>query len=92
MRAATYMLGTHPVSSTSYGSSIGTESKLKAYGNNRADGTFIPGGEIPGYIIIKPDFLECIDDFGLLWFEDENTISATAKWVLAASAADALVK
>jgi hypothetical protein len=92
LRAANYLLGTHPVSSTSYISSIGTVSKMKAYGNNRADGTFIPGGMIPGYIIIKPDFPECIDDFGFLWFENEYTISATAKWILAANAADALVK
>ncbi|MGA8582158.1 MAG: glycoside hydrolase family 9 protein, partial [Bryobacteraceae bacterium] len=92
LRAANYLLGTHPVSSTSYISSVGAVSKMKAYGNNRADGTFIPGGMIPGYIIIQPDFPECIDDFGFLWFEDEYTISVTAKWILAANAADALVK
>jgi endoglucanase len=47
---------------------------------------------IPGYVLIQPDFLECIDDFGFLWFEDEYTVSVAAKWVLAANAADALVK
>ncbi len=92
LRAANYLLGTHPVSSTSYISSVGTVSKLKAYGNNRADGTFIPGGMIPGYILIQPDFPECIDDFGFLWFEDEYIINVAAKWVLVANAADALVK
>jgi endoglucanase len=92
LRAANYLLGTHPVSSVSYISSVGTVSKLKAYGNNRADGTFIPGGMIPGYILIQPDFPECIDDFGFLWFEDEYIINVAAKWVLAANAADALVK
>jgi hypothetical protein len=92
LRAANYLLGTHPVSSTSYISSVGTVSKLKAYGNNRADGTFIPGGMIPGYVLIQPDFLECIDDFGFLWFEDEYIINVAAKWILAANAADALVK
>jgi endoglucanase len=92
LRAANYLLGTHPVSSTSYISSVGTVSKMKAYGNNRADNTFIPGGMIPGYIVIKPDFPECIDDFGFLWFENEYTISAAAKWVLEANAAEALVK
>jgi endoglucanase len=92
LRAANYMLGTHPASSTSYVSSIGTVSKLKGYGNNRADGAFIPGGVIPGYIIIKPDFPECIDDFGFLWFEDEYTISDAGEWILAANAADALTK
>jgi endoglucanase len=92
LRAANYLLGTHPVSSTSYISSVGTVSKMKAYGNNRADGTFIPGGMIPGYIIIQPDFPECIDDFGFLWFEDEYIINVAAKWILAANAADAIVK
>ena len=92
LRAANYILGTHPVSSTSYVSSVGTSSKLKAYGNNRADNTFIPGGVIPGYIVIRPDFPECIDDFGFLWFEDEYVISEAASWVLAANAADAIVK
>jgi len=91
LHAANYILGTHPVSSTSYVSSVGTVSKLKAYGNNRADNTFIPGGVIPGYIIIKPNFPECIDDFGFLWFEDEYVIDVASRWVLAANAADALV-
>ena len=91
LRAANYILGIHPVSSTSYVSSVGTVSKLKAYGNNRADNTFIPGGVIPGYIIIKPNFPECIDDFGMLWFEDEYVIDVASRWVLAANAADALV-
>jgi hypothetical protein len=92
LRAANYLLGTHPGSSTSYISSVGTVSKMKAYGNNRADGTFIPGGMIPGYIVIKPDFPECIDDFGFLWFENEYTVSVTSDWILAANAADALTK
>jgi len=92
LRAANYVLGTHPVSSTSYVSSVGTVSKVKAYGNNRADGTFIPGGVIPGYVVIKPDFPECIDDFGFLWFEDEYVIDVASRWILAANAANALVK
>lgn len=92
LRAANYLLGTHPVSSVSYISGIGTASKLQAYGNNRADNTFIPGGMIPGYIVIKPDFPECITDFGFLWFEDEYTVDAAATWVLEANAADAIVK
>ncbi len=92
LRAANYMLGTHPVSSTSYVSAVGNVSKMKAYGNNRADNTFIPGGVIPGYIIIQPDFPECIDDFGFLWFEDEYVINVASDWVLAANAADALAQ
>ncbi len=92
LRAVNYMLGTHPVSSTSYVSAVGTVSKLHAYGNNRADNTFIPGGVIPGYVVIKPDFPECIDDFGFLWFESEYVIDVASKWVLAANAADSIVR
>ena len=85
LRAVNYILGTHPVSSTSYMSAVGTVSKIKMYGNNRADNTFIPGAVIPGYVVIRPDFPECIDDFGFLWFEDEYVISVTGSWVLAAT-------
>jgi hypothetical protein len=91
LRAANYILGTHPHSSTSYVSAVGTTSKMKAYGNNRADNTFIPGGVIPGYIVIKPDYPEAIDDFGFLWFENEYVIDVASRWVLAANAADAIV-
>ena len=92
LRAANYLLGTHPDSSVSYISGIGTDSKLQGYGNNRADNTFIPGGMVPGYVIIKPDFPECITNFGFLWFEDEYTVDAAATWVLEANAAAAIVK
>ena len=46
---------------------------------------------IPGYIVIKPNFPECIDDFGFLWFEDEY-IDVAARWILAANAANALAE
>jgi len=92
LRAANYLLGTHPVSSVSYVSGVGAASKLQAYGNNRADDSYIPGGMIPGYIVIKPDFPECITRFGFLWYEDEYTVDAAATWVLEANAADALVE
>ena len=92
LRAVNYILGTHPVSSTSYAAGVGTVSKTKTYSNNRADNSYIPGAVIPGYIIIKPDFPECIDDFGFLWFEDEAVVAGSASWVVAGNAADAIVK
>jgi endoglucanase len=91
LRAVNYILGTHPVSSTSYVAGVGTVSKTKTYSNNRADNAYIPGAVIPGYIIIKPDFPECIDDFGFLWFEDEAVVAGSASWVVAGNAAAALV-
>ncbi len=92
LRAANYILGTHPVSSTSYVAGVGTVSKTKTYSNNRGDNSYIPGAVIPGYIIIKPDFPECIDDYGFLWFEDEAVVAGSASWVVAGNAADAIVK
>jgi endoglucanase len=92
LRAVNYILGTHPVSSTSYVAGVGTVWKTKTYSNNRADNAYIPGAVIPGYIIIKPDFPECIDDFGFLWFEDEAVVAGSASWVVAGNAADAITK
>jgi hypothetical protein len=92
LRAVDYILGTHPVSSTSYVAGVGTVSKMKTYSNNRADNAYIPGAVIPGYIIIKPDFPECIDDFGFLWFEDEAVVAGSASWVVAGNAAYAITR
>ena len=92
LRAVNYILGTHPVSSTSYVAGVGTVSKTMTYSNNRSDNAYIPGAVIPGYIIIKPDFPECIDDFGFLWFEDEAVVAGSANWVVAGNAAEAIVK
>lgn len=92
LRAANYLLGTHPVSSESYIAAIGTTSRLHTYSNNRGDHSYIPGAMIPGYVVIKPDFPECIPDFGMLWFEDETTVSAASSWVLEANAAEAIVR
>ena len=92
LRAVNYILGTHPVSSTSYVAGVGTVSKTMTYSNNRADNSYIPGAVIPGYIIIKPDFPECIDDFGFLWFEDEAVVAGSASWVLAGNAAQAIIQ
>jgi hypothetical protein len=35
---------------------------------------------------------EYVYDFGFLWFEDEYVIDVASRWVLAANAADELVK
>ena len=50
----------------------------------------MPGAVIPGYVIIEPDFPECIDDFGFLWFEHEAVVAGSASWVVAGNAAAAL--
>jgi endoglucanase len=90
LRGFDYVLGRHPVSNVSYVSTVGTVSKLIAYGNNRADYTFIPGGMIPGIVIIQPDFPELKDTWPFLWYENEYVVDAATSFIVAANAAAAL--
>jgi len=92
LRGIDYVLGTHPASNVSYVSTIGTNSRLVAYGNNRADYTFIPGGIIPGIVIVEPDFPELKDNFPFLWFENEYVVDTVTSYILAANAANALAE
>jgi len=89
LHALDYVLGRHPVSSVSYVSGVGTQSKLIAYGNNRADYTFIPGGIIPGVVIIQPDFPELKEGWPFLWYENEYVVDTVTSYILAANAANA---
>jgi endoglucanase len=70
----------------------GTQSKLIAYGNNRADYSFIPGGMIPGVVIIQPDFPELKDAWPFLWYENEYVVDTVTNFILSANAANALSK
>jgi hypothetical protein len=92
LRALDYMLGRHPANNLSLVSTVGTRSKLIGYGHNRADYSFVPGGMVPGVIIIKPDFPELKTDWPFLWFENEYTVSTTSAYILAANAAIAAAK
>jgi endoglucanase len=89
-RALDYLLGVHPASNVSYVSGIGAQSKLIAYGNNRADYTFIPGGVIPGITVIQPDFPELMNDWPFLWYENEYVVDAASGFIFVANAANAL--
>jgi hypothetical protein len=92
LRGFDYVLGMHPVNNVSLVSSVGTASKLVAYGNNRADYTFIPGGMIPGVVIIEPDFPELKDKWPFLWYENEYVVDAATTFILAANAVEALTR
>lgn len=92
LRALDYLLGRHPANNLSLVSTIGTESKLVAYGHNRADYTFVPGGMVPGVLIVKPDFPELRTEWPFLWFENEYTVSTTTDYILEANAAIAAAR
>jgi len=90
--AIDYLLGRHPANNLSLVSTVGTQSKLIGYGHNRADYSFIPGGLVPGVLIIKPDFPELKVDWPFLWYENEYTVGTTAAYILAANSALAVTK
>ncbi len=59
MNALHFILGNHPGENTSsFVSGVGSRSVTVAYGVNRADWSFIPGGSVSGTGIIRPDFPE----------------------------------
>ena len=72
--ALNFVLGCHPGSNTaSFASGIGTKSATVAYGVNRADWSFIPGGVISGTALIRPDFPELLA-FPYLWQQTEYVL------------------
>jgi hypothetical protein len=86
-----YLYGCHPGSDISFVSAVGTHSKKIAYGNNRADFSFIAGGIVPGTLIIKPDFPENKEDWPFLWAENEYTIGNAAAYIFLVNAANDLL-
>jgi len=69
-----FVLGTHPGQNTkSYVSGVGAESRTSAYGFNRADWSYVPGGSTVGTAGIGPDLPE-MKDFPYLWQQGEYVI------------------
>ena len=69
--ALNFILGCHPGSNTaSFASGVGANSATVAYGLNRADWSYIPGGVISGTAMIRPDFPELLT-FPFLWQQTE---------------------
>jgi hypothetical protein len=91
-RALDYIYGCHPGSDISFVSAVGTHSKKIAYGNNRADFSFIAGGIVPGTLIIKPDFPENKENWPFIWAENEYTIGNAAAYIFLVNAANDLLK
>jgi hypothetical protein len=90
-RALDYLYGTHPGSSVSLVSDVGTVAKEVAYGNNRADFASIPGGIVPGVLIIKPDFPENKEDWPYLWGENEYVVNQAGAYIELVNAAISLL-
>jgi hypothetical protein len=69
--ALNFILGCHPGSNTSsFASGVGAKSATVAFGLNRADWSYIPGGVISGTALIRPDLPELMV-FPYLWQQTE---------------------
>ena len=92
LKGLDYIYGCHPGSNISFVSDVGTHSKTVAYGNNRADFTFIAGGIVPGVLVLPPDFPENKEDWPFLWGENEYVITVGSSYIFLVNAANELVK
>lgn len=90
-RSLDYLFGSHPGHNLSLVSGVGTESKLVAYGSNRADFSFIPGGVVPGVLVLPPDFPENKENWPFFWGQNEYVITLGGSYLFLANAAGALL-
>ncbi len=91
LNALNFVLGCHPGSNTaSFVSGVGVNSMTVAYGANRADWSYIPGGVASGTALIRPDLPE-LKTWPYFWQQGEYVIGGGATdFVLLAMAADNL--
>jgi hypothetical protein len=91
--AVNFILGCHPGPNTaSFVSGVGAKSMIPAYGMNRADWSYIPGGIASGTALIRPDFPELLE-WPFLWQQGEYCMGyPTSDYVFLILAADQLAK
>lgn len=74
VNALNFNLGVHPGENTvSFASGVGAHSALVAYGVNRADWSYIPGGVISGTALIRPDLPE-LKTWPYFWQQTEYVV------------------
>ena len=93
LHALDFILGCHPGPNTaSFVSGVGSRSMIPAYGMNRADWSYIPGGVTSGTALIRPDFPELLE-WPFLWQQGEYCLGyATSDYVFLVLAADHVLK
>jgi endoglucanase len=89
LHALDFILGCHPGPNTaSFVSGVGAKSMIPAYGMNRADWSYIPGGIASGTALIRPDFPELLE-WPFLWQQGEYCLGyPTSDYVFLVLAAD----
>ncbi|WP_339899044.1 glycoside hydrolase family 9 protein [uncultured Gilvimarinus sp.] len=93
VNALNFVLGVHPGNNTSsFASGVGSQSALVAYGVNRADWSYIPGGVISGTALIRPDLPE-LKVWPFFWQQTEYVMGGGAtNYMFLALAVEALEK
>lgn len=93
LNALNFVLGCHPGENTaSFVSGVGTKSQLIAYGFNRAEWSFIPGGVCSGTNLVRPDLPE-MKDWPFLWQQSEYVMGGGAThFMFLVLAADHLIQ
>lgn len=89
LSALDFVLGVHPGENTaSFVSGVGSQSALVAYGVNRADWSYIPGGVISGTNLVRPDLPE-LKQWPFFWQQTEYVMGGGAtNFMFLALAAD----
>ncbi len=89
LHALDFILGCHPGPNTSsFVSGVGARSMIPAYGMNRADWSYIPGGITSGTALIRPDFPELLE-WPFLWQQGEYCLGyPTSDYIFLVLAAD----
>jgi endoglucanase len=91
LRVLNYVLGWHPANNLSLVSGVGAQSLTIAYGTNRAEWSYQPGGIASGPALILPDTLELMDPFPWLWQQKEYVIGGASSYIFLVLAADDLL-
>ena len=89
LHALNFVLGSHPGTNTaSFASGVGARSLTTAYGFNRADWSYIPGGVGSGTALIRPDYPELLE-WPFLWQQTEYVLGGgTTDYLVLVLAAD----
>lgn len=87
-----YMHGNHPVCNHSLVNGVGAKSITSAYGFNRSDFSYIPGGICAGPLLIYPDFIEFQIEDPFFWVQKEYTIASGSIYVFMMLAAQKLTE
>jgi hypothetical protein len=92
LHALDFVLGCHPgPNNASLVSGVGSRSVTVAYGFNRADWSYIPGGSVSGTALIRPDYPELLE-WPYLWQQTEYVLGGgTTDYLFLVLAADHLL-